>query len=726
MSVDLDRLDRLLPAIYRQRDVEQGEPPQREPLRALLQVIAEQVAVLETDITQLYENWFIETCQDWVVPYIGDLIGYQPIHEAGESEDVRDTEGRLRNRILIPRREVANTLRYRRRKGTLTLLELLANDVADWPARAVEFYRLLFLAQHINHRHLERGRTADLRRSASLELRDGPFDSLAHTVDVRRPTSHRTLGRYNIPSVGLFVWRLRRYSVTDAPAYCFEDEGPHCFLFSVLGNDTPLFTPGAPDLTARHGLGALGVPAPIRRRALHARPGDYYGAGKSFAITLGPARTPVRLEQIVAADLSGWHYHPPAGYVAVDPQLGRIVFPPRQPPEEGVAVSYYYGFSADMGGGEYDRPARQVAGYRVYRVGEGEAFQHIRDALLQCAGDAGQSPHAVIEITDSGAYTEQLEVTLKAQQRLEIRAADGHRPVLRVLDFRTAQPDALTVKGEDGSRFTIEGLLITGRGVEVRGPVSCLTIRHTTLVPGWGLACDCEPDRPTEPSLTLFNFRGRVEIEHSILGSIEVNEDEVRTDPVPIEMSDSILDATGEQLGALEAPGAPVAHAVLTILRCTVIGFVQVHAIELAENSVFIGRVTVARRQRGCMRFCFVPDGSRTPRRYRCQPDLVEQAVAEELTALAKPGVPDPAVVVAAQAREQERVRPQFNSTRYGRPTYCQLAEQCAEEIVRGADDESEMGAFHDLFQPQRDANLRARLVEYTPAGTDAAVIHAS
>ncbi len=721
MSAAIDRLDLLLPAIYRQRDVAQGEP-----LRALLQVIAEQVAVLDADITQLYENWFIETCQDWVVPYIGDLIGYQPIHEAGESGDVRHAEGRLRNRILIPRREVANTLRYRRRKGTLALLELLANDVAGWPGRAVEFYRLLFVAQHINHLHLERGRTADLHSAAGLELLDGPFDSLAHTVDVRRPTSHRTLGRYNIPSVGLFVWRLKAYSVTDAPAYCFEETGPHCFLFNVLGNDTPLFTPGAADPAARHGLGELGVPGPIRRRALQARPGDYYGPGKSFAITLGPARTPVSLAQIVAADLSGWRYHPPAGYVAVDPQLGRIVFPPRQPPEEGVAVSYYYGFSADMGGGEYDRPERRVAGYRVYRVGEGAAFQRIRDALLQWASDAAQSPHAVIEITDSAAYTEQLEITLKAQQRLEIRAANGHRPVLRVLDFRTAQPDALTVKGEDDSHFSIDGLLITGRGVEVRGAVSCLTIRHTTLVPGWGLGCDCEPDRPTEPSLTLFNFRGRVDIEHSILGSIEVNEDEVRTEPVPIQMSDSILDATGEQLGALDAPGAPVAHAVLTVQRCTVIGFVQAHAIELAENSLFMGRVTVTRRQRGCMRFCYVPDESRTPRRYHCQPDLVEQTVAEELEAKAKPGLPDPLVLAAAGALEAERVRPQFNSTRYGRPTYCQLAQQCAQEIVRGADDESEMGAFHDLFQPQRDANLQARLEEYTPAGTDAAVIHAS
>jgi hypothetical protein len=36
------------------------------------------------------------------------------------------------------------------------------------------------------------------------------------------------------------------------------------------------------------------------------------------------------------------------------------------------------------------------------------------------------------------------------------------------------------------------------------------------------------------------------------------------------------------------------------------------------------------------------------------------------------------------------------------------------------------MGAFHDLFQPQREASLRARLEEFTPAGSDAGVIHAT
>jgi hypothetical protein len=69
-------------------------------------------------------------------------------------------------------------------------------------------------------------------------------------------------------------------------------------------------------------------------------------------------------------------------------------------------------------------------------------------------------------------------------------------------------------------------------------------------------------------------------------------------------------------------------------------------------------------------------------------------------------------------------VRPQFNSMRYGSPIYCQLALDCPEEITRGADDESEMGVFHDLFQPQRAINLRARLDEFTPAGMETGIIY--
>jgi hypothetical protein len=111
------------------------------------------------------------------------------------------------------------------------------------------------------------------------------------------------------------------------------------------------------------------------------------------------------------------------------------------------------------------------------------------------------------------------------------------------------------------------------------------------------------------------------------------------------------------------------------------------------------------------MRFCHVPTGCRTPRRHRCQPDGAIAAVKQRIA--------DPVKQATEIADEVLRVRPQFTSVRYGKPGYAQLGRGCAPEIVRGADDESELGVFHDLFQPQREANLRARLDEFTPAGMD-------
>lgn len=749
-----DRLYELLPAIYRQRDSEQGEP-----LRALLQVIAEQVEVVEQDIRQLYENWFIETSADWVVPYIGDLVGYQPVHEAGEPGEVTTPQMRARNKILIPRREVANTIGYRRSKGTLALLEQLANDVAGWPARGVEFYKLLGWTQALNHQRCERGRTVDLRHGEALDRIDGPFDQIPHTVDVRRINSQQTVGRYNIPSVGLFVCRLKAYSVTHTPAHCAEDISPHCYTFSALGNDSPLYTRTERETEPTQIAGELNLPVPIRRRAFEERKikdghehrmaaAAYYGLvgntliGKSLAIWAPDwpsrgAEQPIPRTSVVAADLSGWHYRSHRDKVAVDPLLGRISFPPKQLPKKGVSVSYHYGFSADIGGGEYDRPLFQPADSDIRRVsGQEQLKAELQPWKAGPDGQApeGQPPNAVIEITDSGVYVLPIHITLKENHSLQVRAANRRRPLIRLLDWQTDLPDNLSVTGEKGSRFTLDGLLIAGRGVQIEGELSSVTIRHSTLVPGWSLEPDCEPSRPAEPSMEIINAYPCIVLEHSIIGSIQLNLDEVSRDPIPIRISDSIVDATGvdcdsPECEALGAAGSVLAHATVTIVRSTVIGRVLTHAILLAENSIFMSPITVARRQLGCMRFCYVFPESRAPRRYNCQPDLVERAVAEDMLKEAKSkGAPPPQKedIKAAQQPERDRVRPVFNSVRYGAPTYCQLSQTCAHEILRGADDESEMGVFHDLYQPQRTANLRARLEEYTAAGADVEIIFLS
>ena len=104
-------------------------------------------------------------------------------------------------------------------------------------------------------------------------------------------------------------------------------------------------------------------------------------------------------------------------------------------------------------------------------------------------------------------------------------------------------------------------------------------------------------------------------------------------------------------------------------------------------------------RQTGCVRFTYLPFDSLTPRRYRCQPEAPE-------------GV--------------SRITPRFTSLRYGVAAYCQLGRTTPDEIRRGAEDESEMGAFHSLFAPQREANLQTRLGEYLRVGLAAGIFYAT
>ena len=96
---------------------------------------------------------------------------------------------------------------------------------------------------------------------------------------------------------------------------------------------------------------------------------------------------------------------------------------------------------------------------------------------------------AIIEIEDSGAYTEKIKIALDGGDRLELRAANGKRPIIRLLDWKLNQPDSLKVEGRgksgDPGRLTLDGLLITGRGVTVTGDLTEVKIRHCTLVPGW-------------------------------------------------------------------------------------------------------------------------------------------------------------------------------------------------------------------------------------------------
>lgn len=671
---DDERIYELLPAVYRLRDAELGHP-----LRDLIEILAGQGRLVEQDIARLYENWFIETCDNWLVPYVADLLGVEGIHVGRHSRFSR-------------RAEVANTISYRRRKGTAAVLEQLARDVTGWPARVVEFFELLSTTQYLNHLRPHSLRTPDLRLSNPLEHVDGPFDTAAHTAEVRRIPPRR--GRFNIPSVGLYVWRLVAYPLRGSRAREVDDGTGLHFTFSPLGNDAPLFHQPQTETSPLHIAEELNVPVRIRRRDAHERPEAYYGEERSIAVAVGGVGVP--LADVQVCNLAGFVREPDPGRVAIDPVLGRLSFAPGEAPAEIVQVFFGYGFSDDIGGGPYERAESfiTIAGEQFFDVGAGQPFASVGDALAQWVLDG--KPSAVVLIHDSDTYEETLAVDIPADRRLEIRAANERRPVLLL-------GDELTVTGSAGSAFEINGLLIADEPLRVSGEVDKLAIRHTTLVPGRSLDEGGTPLAPSEPSLIVESGTTEAVVERSILGALRIASE------AEIEIRDSIVDANDRAAIAYGAPpdGTSPGGSMI-VSRCTIVGTVATQRMRLAENTLFLGIVTAERRQEGCVRFSYVPHGSRVPRRYRCQPVVPEGATAAEAEKLAR------------------RVAPRFTSLLYGDPAYGQLDWRSPKEVLRGAEDGSEMGAFSSLEQPQREDALRARLNEYLPVGLEAGILFAT
>src|SRR5262249_19239312 len=373
----------LMPTLYREQDAAQGFP-----LRALLRIIGEQAGLVEGDIQQLYEDLFIETCRPWVIPYIGDLVSNNLLSDGSRSAEpylanelFTDLIGRdLRPPIAARiRADVARTIYYRRRKGTVPMLEELARDVTGWAVRAVEFFELLGWTQNLEH-FRPQSRWTDVRSVEAMDRIGGAFDTSSHTVDVR-PTN-RVEGKYNIPNIGFFIWRLSSYPLKNVPARLVPNPGPPSqswrFHFSPMGNPAPLFTAWRRQGDAAGLATELGIPGPIRRSAFYddlvrfnsqAPPlpdfTNIYGlfspiqgvnvvecADCGFYILF--KGKPIPPGQITCARLDPWPATQPAGNkVNVDVDRGRLVLGSALTPGPGtsgpaVDVLFHYGFSADM------------------------------------------------------------------------------------------------------------------------------------------------------------------------------------------------------------------------------------------------------------------------------------------------------------------------------------------------------------------------------------------
>lgn len=473
-----------LPEIYRIRDGEQAPPDQ---LRAYLGLFEYVLAGVHENIEQLGRDEFIETCDAWVIPYIGALLGTSVL--TGDPWTLRA--------------DVADTIALRRRKGTLAAIELLAFNLTKWGAHCVELRENIAWHQHLNHQRPDaggappyaqpgvtrdtviRGGYVTLRDPAMLSLRGTPFDPYAYFPDVRPPAPGGL--RINLPNLAVFLWRLTAYRppVTQpVPRGTIPTllGGPGEASFAVrfevhpLGRplvlfNTPQYNPAQQPPIVTPVDGAPGpIPRPRLTSGSEAGNPTAYVAVEEYTVAI-PLLTDLDIASV------GLQFHLPAGpftgnvwtfrganlcawevplrpvlrdrEIVIDPITGRVVLGVATAAEaaalqQDLLLTYTYGAPGPVGAHPISRPAApaewngepvQVRTVRLRQNPNG-----LRDAL---GGLHLATLPIVVEIDDSfvhdldlgavaGTVIENGEPQLRLNRSLIIRATSGNRPIVRL------------------------------------------------------------------------------------------------------------------------------------------------------------------------------------------------------------------------------------------------------------------------------------------------------
>ncbi|WP_321475619.1 phage tail protein [uncultured Paludibaculum sp.] len=643
----------LLPEYLRRADYERGKP-----LEALLQAAEKQGQIVYDDITRLWSNFFAETCDDALLPYLADLIALNLIDDDPANN----------------RREVARTIAYRRRKGTVPQLETMAGDVTGYSCRVAEFFERLQWNQSMIHFRSDCLNTIDVRDRSALARIGGAFDRSQHIADLRPSTQKR--GWHNIRKIGFFLWRLRAIPLRGVEAKQVPAK-PGAYHFNALGQTLPLFQ--SPDPLERGAsadwprTGEHNVMAPIAPFWFREDPAAYIHTPLGFTIYRNgvPVASP-----IIPANLCAW-VSPDPNKVAVDVRLGRILFGTGLPLPAGtvVTVDDYFGFSGNVGGGGYDRRFSNP-GADLIQVSKAGAVKTVSDALALLA--ASTAPVRIVEITDSRTYAEPKSWQLPASfTTLIVRAASGQRPtvVLSATQQAFLGPTA-------GQHLEVSGIQFTGTGRPLTIPqgVATVSFQDCTIDPGGGTGEDGVTARPAGVTLQVQSPGNGVQLalDHCLAGALNLPD---AMDCLTI--SDSVIDAQPFGTTALAA-GPPA-----VVLRSTILGDFRCVRLEASE-ALIRGTTKVLMRQEGCVRFSYFGPGSDVPRRYECAP----------------PAPP-----------------PVFTTTLFGAPGYTQLALDCPASIATGGEDGREIGVWASLGAPRRLEHLNLRLAEYLPAGLQPAIV---
>lgn len=643
----------LLPEYLRRSDYERGKP-----LEALLSAAEKQGQIVYDDITRLWNSFFAETCDDALLPYLADLIALNLIDDDPANN----------------RREVARTIAYRRRKGTVPQLETLAGDVTGYSCRVAEFFERLQWNQSMIHFRMDCLNTVSLRDRSALARIGGAFDRCQHTADLRPSTQKR--GWHNIRKIGFFLWRLRAIPLRGVEAKPVAAK-PGAYHFNALGQPLPLFQSPEP---LERGVsadwprtGEDNVMAPIAPVWFREDPAAYIHTPLGFTIYENGVPT---ARPVVPANLCAWA-SPDTTKLAVDVKLGRILVGSDIPLKAGtvVTVDYYFGFSGNVGGGGYERRYSNP-GAAIVQVSKNGAVKNVSDALAQLA--ASTAAVRIVEITDSRTYAEPKNWVLPGTfTTLIVRAASGQRPTIVLSATQQA-----FVGPTSGKHLEVSGIQFTGAGRTLLIPkgIETVSFQDCTIDPGGGTGEDGVTARPAGVTLQVESPGNGVQLalDHCITGMLKLPD---AMDCLTI--SDSIVDAQPFAQPAL-AGGPPA-----VVLRSTILGDFSCIKLEASE-ALIRGTTKVLMRQEGCVRFSYFGPGSDVPRRYECAPS-------------APP--------------------PNFTTTLFGAPGYTQLALDCPAAIAAGGADGREIGVWASLGAPRRLEHLTLRLSEYLPAGLQPAIV---
>ncbi len=269
------QLWRWLPGVYRARDTE-GR------LQAFIALFADELWRLRRTLEQQHTDHFIDSAQDWVIPYLADLLGSSVLF-TGDAARLGEITARNRD-------DVKNTLHWRRQKGTLAGLEGVARDVSGFGVHAVEMFERVAWMQNLAHIKPAAAFALDLRHGEAVAAATGAFSRARALTDLR-PASPRA-GWHRVGQVVAFEWPIASYPFASVTP---RSHGGGRFSFHPLGLDCALHAGGATEalraqVAARPGAAGADIchanadDTPIRWRDLRAHPAAYVDSALGFAI----------------------------------------------------------------------------------------------------------------------------------------------------------------------------------------------------------------------------------------------------------------------------------------------------------------------------------------------------------------------------------------------------------------------------------------------------------